>query len=157
LFSLGVEGLAARLPEYFTGNAALVPQIESLRTLAPKISTEDAELKMTDSIELLHNKVRAFAGWPGARASVQIGSNKVTILKILETKKIDRNFNLKELEKKGESNVFIRKGNSIFWPYRSPEMVMLELLKVQLPGKRIMSTADFCNGLRDEAMILAEK
>lgn len=156
LFEIGAESLISHLPDYFAMKSNLIPQNESLKSLAPKISAQESVLTTTDSLLRLHNKVRAFAGWPGARAHIQIGNGPSCFLKILETQ-------LVSLESLGsvdfpsmQARTFLRKGQRIFWPLKPDDNLVLELLRVQLPGKRAMNVVDFGNGLHQEPMKLVE-
>ncbi|KAL4576377.1 hypothetical protein LXL04_012470 [Taraxacum kok-saghyz] len=62
--------LLQELPSIFDGSARnnAQEQDDSKATLAPKISQEESWLTFDQEALILHNKVRAFAGWPGTRA-----------------------------------------------------------------------------------------
>ncbi|KAE9466712.1 hypothetical protein C3L33_01373, partial [Rhododendron williamsianum] len=88
LFSRGSKLLIHELSSILDGSARLKaqPQEDSQATLAPKIDSEEAWLSFDQEARVLHNKVRAFAGWPGTRARVAIVDNKSGQNKILEIK-----------------------------------------------------------------------
>ncbi|KAL6993973.1 methionyl-tRNA formyltransferase [Sarracenia purpurea var. burkii] len=93
LFSRGSKLLIRELPSIFDGSARLKAraQDDSQATLAPKISPEESWLSFDQEAIILHNKVRAFAGWPGTRARVAVvdhksGQRNNLELKILTTR-----------------------------------------------------------------------
>ncbi|XP_021727791.1 uncharacterized protein LOC110694892 isoform X2 [Chenopodium quinoa] len=70
LFDLGSKLLLHELPSIIDGTATTKaqPEDDSKATLAPKITPEESWLSFDQDTTVLHNKVRAFAGWPGTRA-----------------------------------------------------------------------------------------
>uniref|UniRef100_A0A161WHE6 Formyl transferase C-terminal domain-containing protein n=1 Tax=Daucus carota subsp. sativus TaxID=79200 RepID=A0A161WHE6_DAUCS len=100
LFNRGSELLIRELPSIFDGSAMVnaKPQDESAVTLAPKITPEESWLSFDEAASVLHNKVRAFAGWPGTRAKVVVwdqksGQQSVIELKIITTRIYSTNNN----------------------------------------------------------------
>ncbi|KAL2896312.1 Methionyl-tRNA formyltransferase [Bienertia sinuspersici] len=109
LFDLGVSAvnfflasksrsklLLHELPSILDGTARInaQPQDDSKATLAPKITPEESWLSFDQEAIILHNKVRAFAGWPGTRARVQIvdaanAEENILDLKIITTKVLE--------------------------------------------------------------------
>ncbi|KAI9085513.1 hypothetical protein K1719_032356 [Acacia pycnantha] len=69
--------LVRKLPSLFDGSANVKaqPQDHNKATLAPQISPEESWLSFDQEALVLHNKVRAFAGWPGTRAKVLVEKN----------------------------------------------------------------------------------
>ena len=68
LFELGTEQLIDSLPSVFDGTAVhqAREQDEAQASSAPKISSAEARVDFSQSSAVvIHNKVRAFAGWPG--------------------------------------------------------------------------------------------
>ncbi|KAL4374522.1 hypothetical protein AHAS_Ahas05G0190200 [Arachis hypogaea] len=88
----GSELLIRELPSIFDGSASVnaQPQDHSKATLAPKISQDESWLVFDQEASVLHNKVRAFSGWPGTRAKVQVveknGEQKTLDMKIITTR-----------------------------------------------------------------------
>jgi len=64
-------------------------QDSSLATLAPKVTIEESWLSFQETALQAHNKVRAFAEWPGARCQFLLcsanGQTKTIELKIATT------------------------------------------------------------------------
>jgi methionyl-tRNA formyltransferase len=74
LFRKGTNLLLEKLPSVLSGSAEAeaVPQDEAAATRARKMSKAEARLDFAASARELHNKVRAFAGWPGTVARVRV-------------------------------------------------------------------------------------
>ncbi|KAL6286745.1 hypothetical protein ACE6H2_011135 [Prunus campanulata] len=152
LFYEGSKLLIGELPSIFDGSAKVKaqPQDDSKATLAPKIASEESWLSFDEEAPVLHNKVRAFAGWPGTRAKVVIvdnksGQDKIMELKIITTKVCSR------------SNIQVNQADEI--TFIKPALVFpcgggtaLEVLEIQLPGKKVMSAAAFWNGVRGQKL-----
>ncbi|CAL2248291.1 unnamed protein product [Prunus armeniaca] len=152
LFYEGSKLLIRELPSIFDGSAKVKaqPQDDSKATLAPKIASEESWLSFDEEAPVLHNKVRAFAGWPGTRAKIVIvdnksGQDKITELKIITTKVCSR------------SNIQVNQADEI--TFIKPALVFpcgggtaLEVLEIQLPGKKVMSAAAFWNGVRGQKL-----
>ena len=121
------------LPEYINGNLKGIPQNEDEVTFADKISKEDEKLSLMD-IETFINKVRSLANEPGGYLLLEDKK-----FKVLECKRFD-NETLKELG----SLSFINK--KLLLQLQDGQV---ELTKVQLEGKNVMSGKDFANGHKD--------
>jgi len=114
------ELLKTNLPAILSGKTVLVPQDESLVTLAPKLKKEMARLDLTKEAAELHRQIRAFQPWPGAEFRLD-----ETIIKILKVGKIlgsDKPQGMLHWDKNG-ALLTVGKGSAI------------ELLLLQRPGK----------------------
>lgn len=142
LFDVGAQELIRLLPTYFLGQCTLREQDHARATKASKISIEEAILMPSQQGALaLHNKVRAFAGWPGCRLRVAQDGAEIEI-KLITT---------------SVSHQIKAPSNEIFFNGRFLELVcsdgtVLELLELQPPGKRAMAARDLWNGLKVKAM-----
>ncbi|XP_047956412.1 methionyl-tRNA formyltransferase [Salvia hispanica] len=152
LFSQGSKLLISELPSILDGSAKTkaTPQDESKATLAPKITQEESYLSFDKKATVLHNKVRAFSGWPGTRAKVLVIDPKTdqqnTIdLKIITTRVHDNN----EIRNGEKDDIVFVKGSLIF---PCGDGTALEVLEVQLPGKKVVNAAAFWNGLRGQKL-----
>lgn len=152
LFLEGSKLLIHELPSILHGSARLKaqPQDDSKATLAPKISVEESWLSFDQEASVLHNKVRAFAGWPGTRAKVAIVDDEndrrnIVELKIITTRVCDRSiFQGDEVD-----DITYVKDSLVFPCGRS---TALEVLELQLPGKKVFRAAAFWNGLRGQKL-----
>nr|AKF43270.1 protein pigment defective 194 [Erodium chrysanthum] len=148
LFSQGSELLIRELPSIFDGSAKLKaqPQDDSKVTLAPKVTPEESWLSFDQDATLLHNKVRAFAGWPGTRAKIAIideanGEHEVLDIKIITTR-VSARGNVPANE--ADDITFIK--GALVIPCGGSSA--LEVLEIQLPGKKVVNADAFRNGLR---------
>lgn len=113
--------------------------------MAPKITAEESWLSFDQEAAVLHNKVRAFAGWPGTRAKVQVVDVGSPEANILEMKIITTRVSSTRTQKFETDDVTFSNGTLIF-PCAGG--TALEVLEVQLPAKKVTSAAAFWNGLR---------
>nr|AKF43280.1 protein pigment defective 194 [Melianthus villosus] len=149
LFSKGSKLLIRELPSIFDGSAKVKakPQDDSKATSAPKITVDESWLSFDQNALILHNKVRAFAGWPGTRAKVAVTDSKTGQQNIIELKIITTRVcgssniqdNLEEITFRNSALIFPCAGGTA-----------LEVLEIQVPGKKAMSAASFWNGLRGQ-------
>ncbi|XP_020523472.1 uncharacterized protein LOC18435160 isoform X2 [Amborella trichopoda] len=113
LFDRGGKLLIQELTSIFDGFARLtaLEQDDSRATLAPKLRVEESWLSFDEDALVVHNKVRAFAGWPGTRTKVQIVHDneppQILELKIITTKVYNNQF-------QGGGNVTFEGGVLIF-------------------------------------------
>ncbi|XP_009773505.1 uncharacterized protein [Nicotiana sylvestris] len=152
LFALGSKLLIRELPSIFDGSASgrAEEQDDSKATLAPKITPEESWLSFDEDAQVLHNKVRAFAGWPGTRARLMVidpssGESSSIELKIITTR-IYTGIRSQDIE---ANDVLFTKGSLVI-PCGGD--TALEVLEVQLPGKRAVNAASFWNGLRGQIL-----
>ncbi|XVF71479.1 hypothetical protein PTKIN_Ptkin12aG0040700 [Pterospermum kingtungense] len=152
LFSEGSKLLLHKLPSIFDGSAKVnaEPQDDSKATLAPKINPEESWLFFNEEAIVLHNKVRAFAGWPGTRAKVLVVDNKSSNQNILELKIITTRVapDYKILGNDVNDITFVK--GALVFPCGGS--TALEVLEVQLPGKKVITAAAFWNGLRGQML-----
>ncbi|KAF4377424.1 hypothetical protein G4B88_026377 [Cannabis sativa] len=152
LHSSGAKLLIRELPSLLDGSAKekAWPQDDSKVTLAPKIAPEESWLSFDQDAVVLHNKVRAFAGWPGTRAKIVLvdegdGQCKELELKIITTRVCSRS----NFERNEADDITFVKGGLIF---PCGGCTSLEVLEVQLPGKKVVNAASFWNGLRGKKL-----
>lgn len=129
-----------RLPEFLENfdayYAAKQKQKEELVTFAPKILSEDCLLDVSCGAEVLQNRIRGLAPSPGAYIYLQIDSQKKR-LKILKSRSCPEK-NIKEPGALWVENSFL---------YMATSKGSLEILEVQLEGKRVMKVEEFLRGM----------
>lgn len=142
LFALGAQELVRLLPDYFAGQCALTEQEHASATKAKKISVEEALLQPAQqSARELHNKIRAFSGWPGCRLLVKQGEET------LEMKIITATIS-QQLAAKTQDIFFISPHLAVVC--RDGSVLLIQ--ELQVPGKRILSAQDYWNGLRIKSL-----
>ena len=143
LFSLGSSRLLAILPQVFSGSLVPTEQDVSMVTHAKKLDVSEGVLDFSREALTIHNKVRAFCGWPGTRAVFSIGGERVE-MKVLKTR-VGRN-------RIAPGSCVIAAGVIFVGCKDGSE---LEILEVQAPGKKAMSVRDFANGIRGKDLSIA--
>ena len=154
LFVAGTEELLTLLPGVWAGDVTqppprgdgkgTAPQDEDLVVAADKISPDEAQVCFaTDSALDIHNKCRAFSGWPGIWTLVPSGK-----LKIIETQLVrdDEGDLLSTARKMNDGPFFAERGGRMFAACGGGGV--LELITVQPPGKRRLSARAYLNGLK---------
>ncbi len=141
LFQLGANRLVDILPHVFAGTVTTMEQDSTRVTHAKKIDAAEGVLDFSSDALVLHNKVRAFAGWPGTRACF-ISTGDKQEYKILKTR-VGTALNAGKVE---FANGVLRVGCG--------NNMALEILEIQAPGKKPMQSRDFWNGLKEKSLSL---
>ncbi|KAJ4768862.1 Methionyl-tRNA formyltransferase [Rhynchospora pubera] len=153
LFDLGSGLLIRELPFILDGSAKVkaLPQDDSKATLAPKLTSEESWLSFDQEAPVLHNKVRAFTGWPGTRAKIQVANSKTNGFDLLDIKVISTRVCHKGIQSR-DKNEILFSGDALQIPCAGESW--LEVTELQLPGKKVMRARDFWNGLRGQKLKL---
>lgn len=136
LAELSPKALEEAFSKLQEGRLVLTPQKESDSNYARKLTKEDGCLNLEEEAPILERKIRAFHPWPGTF----IGYGKEP-LRIVEAA-VDSIAGVEAgagtlLGANGKGCLRIQTGKG-----------SLKVLKVQLPGRRIVSGAEFANGQR---------
>lgn len=145
LAQVGKEALYETIQDYARGVPQAVAQDSSQATYAPKIELEDAELHWGRSASSLHNLVRGVNPFPGAWCVVQV-KDCPKRLKIYSTQV--RVLNESSGVVPGQVLAYGKQGLVIACGENA-----LELLEVQLEGKKAMKAQDFMRGYLQEQLI----
>lgn len=132
LAELGAELLVETLARLEAGVIAPVPQNHAEHTLAPILKKEDGLIDWRRSAYEISNRLRGFTPWPGAFTSFR-GKGFV----IHAGRAVPGNLPPGEMKVVGDQ-VVVGAGNG----------TALELMEVQLEGKKRMAARDFVNGYR---------
>jgi len=136
LAGLAVKTLEETLSKLEKGTANRTPQKHSESSYARKLAKEDGFLDLSKSAEELGRKIRGFHPWPGAYIDYQ-GKPLRIVEATCDSIACSEAASgiLLEVGREGYLRIQTGKGS-------------LKLLKVQLPGRRIISGRDFANGER---------
>ena len=104
---------------------------------APKIFKETCEIDWNQSSEQVYNFIRGLSPYPGAWTTLIAPDGKKTVLKIFKA--------VNTKLKGGESRNIVIDGKQL---YISAGGNLVEILELQLEGKKRMMTSDFLNGMR---------
>jgi len=130
----GADLLVKSLNKLSKGEIQSLPQDNSKATKAPKINNEVGLINFKSPAQTVHNQIRGLSPYPGAYSFIK--GKKIKILK----SKIAT-----ELES-GNAGKVISSGNDSF--IVSCALGSLQILEVQLEGKRVMNSRDFLNGFK---------
>ena len=133
LAAIGAELMGATLRGLDQKTLIATPQDNSQATLAPILQKEDGRMDFNRSAQELFNRLRGFQPWPGAFTSFKG--------KILQVRQAHPMACAKKL---GPGEIALE-GIRMLAGCGSPDSA-LELLEVQLEGKRRMTAQEFING-----------
>ncbi|MBN1915236.1 MAG: methionyl-tRNA formyltransferase [Parachlamydiales bacterium] len=122
--------------ELQNNTAVYSPQEEAEATYAKKISKEECRIDWHQSAESIHNQVRALSPSPGAYSEIMLGEERKRV-KILRTKILD--FSLPERQWASVSKNLFAIGT---------KTCALELVLLQMEGKKVLSSREFFAGLK---------
>eukprot|EP00871_Galdieria_phlegrea_P002482 jgi/Galph1/3234/GphlegSOOS_G1883.1 len=147
LFLMGTGLLVDHLEGIVNGNTQAIPQNEEEATFAPKVKNEEGWLTFTENARHIHNKVRAFSDSPGTFANFHIQDRGIERVKIYTTSLV-----------RSESSPAVGIHRIGLNPDKQGLRVtcddgsQLDILQLQLSGKRIMNARDFYNGLQGKVI-----
>jgi methionyl-tRNA formyltransferase len=119
-----------------TGQCTPQKQDESQISFCRKISAHDEKINWENSLEDVHNQIRALSEKPGAWSYLELG-NDVKRVKIYASEHINSEEASKDINRK--KRIIISKNN-----------YHLSLLILQLEGKKKLNSQDFLAGLKTE-------
>ena len=126
------------------GHPATIAQDSVLDGLAiknaPKIFKETCQIDWMKTAKQVYDFVRGLSPYPGAWTTLVTPDAKETVLKIFKTRKTGR-------KGQGSGSLSVE-GKSL---YVSAADELLELVELQLAGKKRMLAADFLNGMKQLA------
>ena len=140
LASIGADLMVETLRGLESGQVRPTPQDHSRATLAPILKKEDGRMDFARSARDLFNRLRGFQPWPGAFTTFKG-----------KTLQVHRAQPLQDAVKLTPRQIVVE-GTRLFVGCGKDEDkdtdTALELLEVQLEGKRRMSAQEFINGYR---------
>ena len=134
LSTLAVNEINQTISAYLTGSIFASEQDEALATYCKIITKEDGKINWTKSARDIYNLSRAYSKWPGIWTTFQ-GKN----LKITACLPIDSN------EKKAAGEVYQQEEKILV----STGNGALEILELQLEGKKNIKVKEFVNGRKN--------
>lgn len=136
LFEIGKIALVKVINDFEKGSVSSTPQDESKVTYAPKIELEDCQINWTQPAQTIHNLVRGVNPYPGAWCYVTLKGEK-KIFKVLKSL-VHQNLsgNPGTILNNQKENLIVATGTGA-----------LELLEIQLEGKKVMPSKSFLQGI----------
>jgi methionyl-tRNA formyltransferase len=134
LASVGAELMVETLRGLESGQVKAIPQDHSLATLAPILKKEDGRLEFSRTATELFNRMRGFRPWPGAFTTF-----KGKTLQVHRAEPMQDGGGL-------APGAIAVDGLSLL--VGCGEGTMLNLIEIQVDGKRRMTAQEFINGYR---------
>ncbi|MCB9802637.1 methionyl-tRNA formyltransferase [Candidatus Nomurabacteria bacterium] len=133
LAGLGAELLAKNILDYLAGNSEPQIQDDDSATICKLIKKEDGKISWQKPAEDILNQIRAFVAWPGSFTKLKGLEFKIQKAKISDQKLAPEEIKI-EKEK-----LFI-----------GTQTEALQILELQLAGKKTMLAADFIRGYQNK-------
>ncbi len=130
LAELGAQTLQACLPDWLEGRVAAVPQSADGVTYANRLTREEARIDWQEDAAQLNRAVRAYNPWPVAYTRWQDRPVKIWQARAVEGSSAEPG----RVTAAGADGIDVAAGRGV-----------LRITRLQLPGKRPVSAADFCN------------
>lgn len=127
------------IEKYKKNDVSYMEQDESRASYAPKITKEMKSINFENRAKKIFDQIRAFAQKPGAFCKVSI-NNQEKELKIFESKIVLKKLKPKSFEIVDNSLIIGCKENA------------LELVEVQLEGKKKMRASEFIRGVQNQIL-----
>ncbi|HEX6881704.1 MAG TPA: methionyl-tRNA formyltransferase, partial [Terriglobales bacterium] len=135
LSQLGAMLLVETLRAYESGEVQRIPQDDSQATLAPLLKKEDGLIDFSRTAQDIHNRLRGFQPWPGAFTTFR--GKQFTI----------HSATPKDAAKLAPGEL---RSTADFLLTGCGNESALELLEIQMEGKKRMTARDFVNGYRPQ-------
>jgi len=132
LAHLGREAMEETLARLCAGTLSSQKQDDSRSSYAPMLKKEDGLIDWNRSATSIHNQVRGLYPWPGAFTHLD-----GEVLKLADTRIADAKGEAGEVLKTEDQGVVV-----------ACEEGALQVRKLQLPGKKMLSAADFLRGVK---------
>ena len=115
---------------------------------APKIFKETCEIDWTKTAKQVYDFVRGLSPYPGAWTTLVAPDGRETVLKIYKSRKTMVSGSKVQVSgaKNQESGQLVLDGKSLFVACADG---LLEIVELQLAGKKRMQARDFLNGMKD--------
>jgi methionyl-tRNA formyltransferase len=145
LASVGADLMVETLRGLASGELHPTPQNHSQSTLAPILKKEDGRMDFTRTANDLFNRLRGFQPWPGAFTMF-----KGKTLQLHRAEPLPQAVNLMSLK---PADIAVEGARLFAGCGKSKDGVntTLELIELQLEGKRRMSSQEFINGYRPQS------
>ncbi|MCA1796421.1 MAG: methionyl-tRNA formyltransferase [Geobacteraceae bacterium] len=132
LARLGRDAMEETLARLCAGTLSPQKQDDSRSSYAPMLKKEDGLIDWSRPAASIHNQVRGLHPWPGAFTHLD-----GEVLKVADTRVVDASGAPGEILKTEDQGVVVACGGGA-----------LQIRKLQLPGKKMLSAADFLRGVK---------
>jgi methionyl-tRNA formyltransferase len=140
LASLGAQALLEVLPALAAGKLTPEPQDDSLACYAPKLDKQESSIDWREAAQQIDRQVRAFNPWPVAQTDFQGKAMRIWQSAVLPT---EINTAPGTVVAAGKAGIDVATGQGL-----------LRIIRLQMPGKRAMSSQEFLNAHRVDGIVL---
>ncbi|MGD8587474.1 MAG: methionyl-tRNA formyltransferase [Chromatiales bacterium] len=140
LASLGAEALLQVLPGMADGSLTLEPQDDRLANYASKLDKQESLIDWQQSAVQIDRQVRAFNPWPVAQTGYQ---GKVMRIWLSEVISDGPSAAPGTVVRAGKEGIDVATGQGL-----------LRIIRLQIPGKRAMTSQEFLNAHRVDGLVL---
>jgi len=137
LATMGADLMVEALHGLAAGTVTSVPQDHARATLAPILTKQDGQIDFHRTARQIHNRLRGFQPWPGNFTTFRGKNLHIWSAKIVPVEIMSNDLQPGELRSEGD---LVLAGCG--------DHTALELLEVQVEGKKRMPARDFVNGYR---------
>jgi len=142
LAEIGAELLIKNIPEFLSGKIKPKDQNHDTATFCKIIKKENGEIDWQKSAKEIYNQWRAYSLWPGIFCQLAI-NNQQTTIKFIKINIADKNVTPTFRSDKSNNDFFVQNKKLYI---AAGDGQMLEIIKLQPEGKKIMTASDFING-----------
>ena len=147
LASIGAELMVETLRGLNTGQVRATPQDHAQATLAPILNKEDGRMDFSRSATHLFNRLRGFQPWPGAFATFK---GKTLQVHRAQPRQHAAKLTPGEVAVEG-TRLLVGCGEGFGKDKDKNAGTALELIEIQVEGKRRMTAQEFINGYRPKS------
>ena len=144
LASIGADLMVETLRGLETGQVRPTPQDPAQATLAPILSKEDGRMDFSRSATHLFNRLRGFQPWPGAFTTFK---GKTLQVHRAQPRQHAAKLTPREVAVEG-AHLLVGCGEGFGQDKDKNAGMALELIEIQVEGKRRMTAQEFINGYR---------
>jgi methionyl-tRNA formyltransferase len=131
LSEVGAELLLKTVEQIESGRVEIIQQTDSLATPAPKIFKEDCIINWNQPSKIIHDHIRGLSPYPGAMSNLNSKVFKIYSSMLTDVSNTKSPGTIAIIDK----NLYVNTADKL-----------LELVTVQMEGKKRMSSADFIAG-----------
>jgi methionyl-tRNA formyltransferase len=140
LAGLGAEALLQALPGLAAGSLTPEPQDDSLANYASKLDKQESLIDWRQPAQQIERQVRAFNPWPVAQTRYQDKAMRIWQAVVLPD---GSSLAPGSVVAAGKAGIDVATGQGL-----------LRILRLQMPGKRAMTSGEFLNAHRVEGIVL---
>ena len=144
MMQLGAQLLLRTVQAIQSGEAHVHPQNDVDASHAPKIFTENCRINFKQPTQQVHDFIRGLSPYPAAWTMLDGKTLKITRTEKVDLEKPSLDIRHSSLDKIPAPGTFVSDGKSYLWLSTADGFV--NVLELQLEGKRRMGVRDFLNG-----------